>query len=1560
MKKLKRFLSVFLALVLLVSAVPVDVKATESETKIFVESKNVTLGEEVSVAVCIQNNPGIFGATLEFTFDEGLKLIDATAGDAVAHLTMTKPGKYSSPCRFVWDGQEVTDEDIRDGVIVTLTFEIEEDVTLGTPLMISVGIPNGDIYDGELNPIEVVTEDGSVTVRNFEPGDVNEDGLVNVSDIILVRRYLVGGYDVTINENAANVNDDKIVSSSDIVLIRRYVAGGYGVELLPPSNLICKHEMEATEYKAPTCTEEGMVAHWYCMSCHKFFSDEDGNQEIKQEVTIIPENGHIVVIDPVVEPTYTQTGLTEGSHCSVCGEVLKAQEEIPKLERNEYAVTYYIWNGDTYLQGLDIGNPNPNTYAKQEGLELRGLDNMVKGYTFLGWYTEPEGGVRVTEIAVGSTGTKSFYAHWSKTKYTITFDSPDVEYIKTDTYTVDTGYADLDAPKQYGYTFVGWSNDKGFIVDEIKPGTTGNITLHANWTSDRNKAVSYAKYAEPIIIEDAKNGQFLFIYDIGRIDNVPLSEIDNMGKRPLLDYEETKTVTDLISSENATTIANMVSNATTRSSGWTLSEEWEQVYGVEQETETSQVKSEERTNSEGTIVGGNYFVSNSEGGSSYVSKESGGASSSSSKVTTDVSVGINESYDEEVEKYADGKLQAGFGTGTSVGASFPVKLVQVSAGIDRTFSIGGELSSGKRTNTAVHEDSQASAYIGTVATKDSSSYYNVSANQSSTWNSTSGYKKSYETSRDTAVTKAISEAIKDTTKYNLSKSLANTNTKTESVAGTDTRSEEYSTTVKYSTQASKSETKVLKYKNPEAGVYRIVEAGTIHVYGIVGYDVATASYYTYTFNVPADTTYEMLDYSKEDALFKDCENGVVTFEIPFEVCEYISSVTGKTDGIEFDRGRITGFDAKLNTEFDGTVVIPQYYSVNNMDGTYSAYKTVAFDASTFCGNTEIKTVVLPTYITEIPDGAFAGCKNLETVIAYGVTKIGANAFKGCTSLKSFSIDNMITEIGANAFENVAEIKVMAANSEVADAAIKSGAKRIILNISVMEGSFDDKKVVILENTDYFAFISNGKEYNNLQIESEAKETFISNVKFVNNVNTPLKLDSESVTLARVTVKNSPGFALILPADNTNVYLFEDIELSSKEASAVISKNVILGKANAEAAGKLELTGDYLVCGTVTNEKYLNFTKGELRTIDEAEFDNRLTSAVVTFDANGGTVEPKAKTVYYGQKYGTLPVPTKQYHTFQGWYTAASGGIKVTENTVVDALVNQTLYAQWKVNTYTLTFNANGGSVSEKSRTATCGQAIGTLPTPTRDYHKFEGWYTAATGGTKVTNTTAFNAATTIYAHWTPGDVSGWVKASEMPAGAQIVNTKWTYTLREYKESSNSSMSGYTKYDTKRTSWGEQQGPVYSDPSNGARNVRSEPYVVSSNYKTVYHYFRYSTQRTGGNGSTRQSSSFPTYYAYDFDYELIYPGTVSYGETGYQYYYNAPTANTKSGKYSTIWKASPFTTQEWVSDNWGTRWYYQEPVYTYYFYRDVNKEATSDPTGQANVSNVVKYVQYRAK
>ena len=69
--------------------------------------------------------------------------------------------------------------------------------------------------------------------------------------------------------------------------------------------------------------------------------------------------------------------------------------------------------------------------------------------------------------------------------------------------------------------------------------------------------------------------------------------------------------------------------------------------------------------------------------------------------------------------------------------------------------------------------------------------------------------------------------------------------------------------------------------------------------------------------------------------------------------------------------------------------------------------------------------------------------------------------------------------------------------------------------------------------------------------------------------------------------------------------------------------------------------------------------------------------------------------------------------------------------------------------YTVTFDANGGSVSPASAITGTDGRLSDLPTPTRSgSYSFDGWYTAVSGGEKVTTSTVFTENSTIYAHWT--------------------------------------------------------------------------------------------------------------------------------------------------------------------------------------------------------------------
>lgn len=140
---------------------------------------------------------------------------------------------------------------------------------------------------------------------------------------------------------------------------------------------------------------------------------------------------------------------------------------------------------------------------------------------------------------------------------------------------------------------------------------------------------------------------------------------------------------------------------------------------------------------------------------------------------------------------------------------------------------------------------------------------------------------------------------------------------------------------------------------------------------------------------------------------------------------------------------------------------------------------------------------------------------------------------------------------------------------------------------------------------------------------------------------------------------------------------------------------------------------------------------------------------VTLDPNGGKISPSSVSVEYGANYGVLPTPTQKGYTFDGWYTKANGGTKIWRATGVSATADHTLYAHWTVNTYTVTLDPNGGKLSTSTVSLVYGSPYGALPVPTREGYTFDGWYTEASGGTKVWRATNVSVAAdhTLYAHW---------------------------------------------------------------------------------------------------------------------------------------------------------------------------------------------------------------------
>ena len=163
------------------------------------------------------------------------------------------------------------------------------------------------------------------------------------------------------------------------------------------------------------------------------------------------------------------------------------------------------------------------------------------------------------------------------------------------------------------------------------------------------------------------------------------------------------------------------------------------------------------------------------------------------------------------------------------------------------------------------------------------------------------------------------------------------------------------------------------------------------------------------------------------------------------------------------------------------------------------------------------------------------------------------------------------------------------------------------------------------------------------------------------------------------------------------------------------------------------------------------------------------------------------------------------------------------------------------------------------------------------------------------------------------------------------------------------MAGWT-FVKEDTSYSEEKGPVYSDPSGGGRKVRSEQYVASTT--TYYKYYhRYGPDSKGNyvwgkDDQLKKGARHEISMTYQLDRN---PTSFSSGNQ----YYKGPSCSHCGA--SNMWLSDGQKTEE----NKATRWYYQDPITVYYFKKD-NLESTSEVKASDTITNVKKWVRYIIK
>ena len=253
----------------------------------------------------------------------------------------------------------------------------------------------------------------------------------------------------------------------------------------------------------------------------------------------------------------------------------------------------------------------------------------------------------------------------------------------------------------------------------------------------------------------------------------------------------------------------------------------------------------------------------------------------------------------------------------------------------------------------------------------------------------------------------------------------------------------------------------------------------------------------------------------------------------------------------------------------------------------------------------------------------------------------------------------------------------------------------------------------------------------------------------------------------------PEYAVVLNVVNGSATLPSKMITRGENATYEITPNT---------GYKLVLSSNTCSNGTLSGSTFTisNVTSAQTCTITLTP-----ESYTLTLDANGGSVSTTSKTVTYDSTYGNLPTTERTGYTFNGWYTANSGGTKIESTTQVKTASNHTLYAHWTPITYTITLN-NQSSTSAGTTTAyyqynttktvngtlcyyyttnaltACLTNGHTITKPTKTGYTFGGYYTGTNGsgtqyvdanGRFINNIYQTTGNKTLYAKWTANTYS---------------------------------------------------------------------------------------------------------------------------------------------------------------------------------------------------------------
>ena len=417
----------------------------------------------------------------------------------------------------------------------------------------------------------------------------------------------------------------------------------------------------------------------------------------------------------------------------------------------------------------------------------------------------------------------------------------------------------------------------------------------------------------------------------------------------------------------------------------------------------------------------------------------------------------------------------------------------------------------------------------------------------------------------------------------------------------------------------------------------------------------------------------------------------------------------------------------------------------------AATNTFYFDETTGTITKYVETdtvVVIPSKINgvtveTIGNAAFRDSSVTSVTIPASVTEIGSNAFAGCTNLTSVHY--------AGDWSN---LTIQSGNPAVQDAA----------NAPLFDFEFTpDNTAVIVTNYKY-----NGAAAD-VTIPSRYKGkpvTTIGHAAFFNSAVTSVTIPDSVTSISDDAFINCPQLTNISIPNSVTYIGF------SAFSSCTRLKSITLPSSLSFISGSLfsgcsQLTTIHIPVSvtSIGNNAFadcpslmtVTYPGSKTQWDDDIKkgsnndvLENHLICAKLeaTFTADGTTLAP-AQTIDRGGKFTKPAAPSKENHTFAGWYNGDEKFDFDADTTNAPNVLK--LVAKWDINQYTVKFVSDHGSF--KDQTIEHGKPIDTdkLTIPEVEGYTFDGWYADAAHTTKFDFTQPIKSNTTVYAKWTAND-----------------------------------------------------------------------------------------------------------------------------------------------------------------------------------------------------------------